>query len=544
MKGISGKEWVLLSERVKPDKDLEEKYGHLIAQILSNRNLDENIFDNKLKNLLPYYTIPNIEEGAERITRSIKKGERIIIYGDYDVDGITGSVMLYDFLKRAGAKVYAVFPSRQGGYGLSRELVEEFSNYANLLITVDNGTTATQELKNSKIETIIIDHHNPHDEIPKALVINPKIGNVPDELKEVSSATLSFYLVAKLRRELNIDFDVRNYLYLTAMGTLADVMPLNYLNRIIVSNGIRVINHMIKHNTENSYGIKALVENIGIKGDITSRDISFSIAPRLNAPGRVSKTIMAMNLLLSKDERTARMWAKRIEEANSYRKYLSDIAFKRAMNSVKEQQSKNFLVVKMEEWVGGVAGIVAGRLSNILSKPSAVFSMGKEFATASVRGVEGLNIYEGIKKLSHMFVKWGGHASAAGLTIRVEDMDRFEKYVDEVFSEMRKEEPKLYIDILLEPKEVKEDVLRSLIRLEPYGEGFPTPVFMSHPLRVERAEGNTERLVLRSNQGVHFLSYNPNINKKLISMGYTERRIAYTADAKRRVFNLVDVEDS
>ncbi|MFN3813938.1 MAG: single-stranded-DNA-specific exonuclease RecJ, partial [Aquificaceae bacterium] len=152
--------------------------------------------------------------------------------------------------------------------------------------------------------------------------------------------------------------------------------------------------------------------------------------------------------------------------------------------------------------------------------------------------------YEGIKKLSHMFVKWGGHASAAGLTIRVEDIGRFERYIDEVFSEMKKEGPKLYIDILLEPKDVKEDVLKSLIKLEPYGEGFPAPVFMSNPLRVERVEGNAERLVLRSNYGVHFVSYNPNINKRLISLGSVQRRIAYTVDAKRRVFTMVDAEDS
>lgn len=546
MRGISGREWVILSQLITPQKDMQEKYGYLIAQILANRNLDDRVFDNRLKNLLPYYLIPNMEQAVEKIVRSVKEGKRIIIYGDYDVDGVTGSVILYDFLKRAGAKVYSVLPTRQTGYGLRKEMVDTFAKYAQLLITVDNGTTAIEELKDSKIETIIIDHHNPHEELPKALIVNPKIDQTaPDELKEISSVALSFYLVARLRKELEIDIDVRDYLYLTAIGTLADVMPLNPLNRILVSNGIRMLNYIMTGGETRAYGIKALIEGIGIRDEITSRDITFSIAPRLNAPGRVSKPKIAMNLLLSKDEATARMWFRKVEEANEYRKYISSIAFERAMSEIHLQRERNFLVVRMGEWASGVAGIVAGKLSSTLSKPSAVFSVGKEFATASVRSVEGINVYEGLKKLSHMFIRWGGHTGAAGLTIKSEHLNNFERMIDEVFSEIKREEPRLYVDMFLNPLHVDEAIVRSLKMLEPYGEGFPQPVFVSDPLRIEKVETNNGRLILKAYPNITFISYNNIWEKKIQGVLSSNKRIVYSIDTRRgKVFNLLDIEDS
>lgn len=545
MKGISGRDWLILSHLIKPQRQMEEKYGYLIAQILANRNLDDKIFDNRLRNLLPYHLIPNIEQAVEKIAESVKKGKRIVIYGDYDVDGVTGSAILYDFLKKAGAKVYAVLPTRQTGYGLRKELVETFSKYAQLLITVDNGTTAVEELKNSPIETIVVDHHNPHEELPSALVVNPKIDEgLPNELKEISSVALSFYLVARLRRELEVDVDVRDYLYLTAIGTIADVMPLNPLNRILVSNGIRMLNYIASGGETKAYGIKVLMESIGIRGEVTSRDIAFSIAPRLNAPGRVSKPSIAMNLLLSKDENTARMWLKKVEEANEQRKYISNIAFEKAMSEITSKKDRNFLVVRMGEWASGVAGIVAGKLSSMLSKPSAVFSVGKDLATASVRGVEGINVYEGLKKLSHMFLRWGGHTSAAGLTIRKEHLDEFEMMIDQVFSEIKGEEPRLYIDMILDPTHVDEGVLRSLKMLEPYGEGFPQPVFVSEPLRIEKIEENNGRWLLKAHPNINFFAYNVQWRKNIENILFSKRRVVYTIDTRKsNFFNLVDVED-
>jgi len=545
MKGISGRNWFLLSEIIEPQKELKEKYGPLIAQLLANRNVDDRVLDTRLKNLLPYHLIPNIEHAVERIIKSIKKGERIIIYGDYDVDGITGSALLYDFLKKAGARVCCTLPTRQTGYGLRKDLVDTFAKYAQLLITVDNGTTAIEELKGSPIETVIIDHHNPHEELPHALIVNPKIDELtPNELKEISSVALCFYLVARLNKELNVDIDVRDYLYLTAIGTLADVMPLNPLNRILVSNGIRMLNYILAGGETTAYGIKVLLEGIGIKGEITSKDIAFSIAPRLNAPGRVSNPRIAMNLLLSKDISTARMWFKKVEEANQQRKYISDKAFEKAIYEASLQKERSFLVVRMGEWASGVAGIVAGRLSSLLSKPSAVFSVGKELATASVRGVEGINVYEGLKKLSHMYIKWGGHTSAAGITIRKDHMQTFETLVEQVFSQMEREEPRLYIDAPLDPARVDERVITALKSLEPYGEGFPQPIFVSPPLRIERVETINGRYILRTQHNITFVSYDTTLKNKWEELVGSVRRIAYSIDTKKgKLFHLVDVEE-
>jgi single-stranded-DNA-specific exonuclease len=545
MKGISGREWLLLSEFIKPQKELQERYGYLVAQLLANRNVDDKVFDNKLKNLLPSHLIPNMEQAVERIIRSVKKKERIIIYGDYDVDGITGTVMLYDFLKKADAKVYPVLPTRQTGYGLRKDLVDTFAKYAQLLITVDNGTTAIEELKNSPIETIIIDHHNPHEELPPALIVNPKIDQgAPNELKEISSVALCFYLTARLNRELNVELDVRDYLYLTAIGTLADMMPLNPLNRILVSNGIRMLNYILAGGETTSYGIKMLLEGIGIKGEVTSKDITFSVAPRLNAPGRVSRPKISMNLLLSKDINTARVWFKKVEEANEQRKHISNIAFEKAISEVSSQKERNFLVVRMGEWASGVAGIVAGRLSNLLSKPSAVFSVGKELATASVRGVEGINVYEGLKKLAHMYIKWGGHTSAAGITIRREQVQTFETLVEQVFSQIKKEEPRLYIDMILDPTRVDQEVISALKSLEPYGEGFPPPLFVSPPMRIEKVEIINGRFILRAQHNITFVSYDAILRDKWEELPGSIRKIAYSIDTRKaRLFHLVDVEE-
>jgi len=537
MKGISGREWVLLSDLIRPSEELL-KHGEVIAQVLANRNFDEHALDLKLKDLLPPELIPNMEEAVYRITKSVKDGKRIILYGDYDVDGITGSALLYDFLKTAGAKVSVVLPTRKTGYGLNKELVELFSRYGELLITVDNGTTAIEELKNSKIETIVLDHHNPQEELPNALVVNPKIDeSTPSELKEVSSVSLCFYLVAMLRKELGVDVDIRDYLYLTAIGTVADVMPLNPLNRILVKNGIRLLNHIAKGGNTKAYGIKAMLEGLGIK-EITARDIGFYIAPRLNAPGRVSNPYVALKLLLAKDIKTARLLYKKVEEYNEKRKRITNLAYEKAISQI--DKDRNFIVVRLEEWAGGVAGIVAGRLSNTFGKPSAVFSVRNDLATASVRSVEGINIYQVLKKFSDLYIKWGGHSYAAGLTLRREDLKTFENLMEEALLEVKREEPKLYIDTKLETYKIDQYLIDALKSLEPYGEGFPEPVFLSEPLVIERVERINGKLIVKISSGLVFSNFiDLSIPSSLI---HSKRRIAFSIDTKSKALKLIDLE--
>lgn len=541
MKGVSGKEWVLLSQSVIPDRGLVSRVGSIKAQLLANRKMDDSALQTKLKNLLPPYDIPNIQKAVEIIAEHVQERKRIVLFGDYDVDGITGTALLYDFLRKAGARVIPVLPSRKRGYGLTKELVYKLRRYADLLVTIDNGTTAVEELRNSGLKTLVVDHHNPGEELPEALLVNPKLGNGKlGELKEISSSGLVFYIATLLNKELGLGVDVRNYLHLACMGTVADVMPMNFLNRIIVFNGIRLLNFILKGGLR-SPGVRLLMERSGIKDQVRSRDIAFSLAPKLNAPGRVAKPHLALKLLLEKDEVKARSLMEKIERLNNFRKQLSGVALEEALKQVREQQDRGMLIVKLEEWAGGVAGIVAGRLAGIFSKPAAVISVGKEYSSGSVRAPEGLNIYYPLKKLSHLFTKWGGHAQAAGFTIKTRNLESFEKLAGDVFSELHREEGKVYIDMELPLSDIGQEIYELLGELEPYGEGFPEPVFMSEPLELTTVKDTGDRLLMKAGEFM-VLGWDRSLIRQITNLK-GKRRIAYQIDHRRaRTLILTDVE--
>ncbi|MCS6998202.1 MAG: single-stranded-DNA-specific exonuclease RecJ [Aquificaceae bacterium] len=541
MRGISGKEWLLLSEVIKPDEELVRKVGYLKAQFLANRNMDETVLENKLKNLLPPFEIPNITTASEIIAEYVRKGKRIVLFGDYDVDGITGTAMLYHLLKQAGAKVLPLLPSRKKGYGLTKELALRLSRYADLLITVDNGTSAVEELNLMSIPTIVLDHHNPGEDLPSVLIVNPKLGRGEvREFRELSSSGLAFYLSVLLRRELELDVDVRDYLHLACLGTVADVVPMNLLNRIIVSNGIKLLNHILKGSLPLP-GMRLLMERSGIKEEVSSRDIAFSLAPRLNAPGRVAKPYVSFKLILEKDEKRAQELMDKIDRLNQYRKHLSQSAFEEALKQAQAQKGERVIVIRLEEWAGGVAGIVAGRLSKAFNKPAVVLSVGREYASASVRGTEGVDVYTSLKVLSHLFVKWGGHSSAAGFTIRSEQVPLFERLVKEVFSEEWRERGKVYIDMSLPFSSINQNLYNLLRELEPYGEGFPEPLFLSEPVDLMPVRREEQKLTLRV--GDFFLVVWDNLLTKSMEFPVRKRRVVYQIDRRRaKTLLLVDLE--
>ncbi|RMH80139.1 MAG: single-stranded-DNA-specific exonuclease RecJ [Acidobacteria bacterium] len=541
MRGISGRDWVLLSQFIKPNEELLSKFGEVKAQIISNRNLDENLLESKLKDLIPPSNLPAMDEAVERIKDSVLKGKRIVLFGDYDVDGITGTAILYDFLKSAGARVVPLLPSRRRGYGLTKELARKLSRYADLLITVDNGTNATEELRELDLPVIILDHHNPRGELPKATMVNPKLsGEVPREFREISSSGLAFYMSALLRRELQLDKDVREYLWLACMGTVADVMPLNRLNRIIVSKGIQLLNYILKGGGK-AEGIRALMERIGIRNSVSSKDIAFSIAPRLNAPGRVSKPYLSLKLLLTEDAVKARLFVEAVDRLNELRKRLTQQALEEAMHQATSQTDKNLILVTLDQWAGGVAGIVAGRLASQFSRPAIVFSIAKEYSTASVRGLEGMDVYTPLESISHLFLKWGGHSSAVGLTIRTEDLPIFQRLVRDAFSHVERLQPSVYVDMELPTTKINDRLIEDLRSLEPYGEGFPEPVFLSEPLRLEPVYVNRDRVILKA--GKHRLvSWNESLNSVLPSLKGLVRKLLYQVDGRNRDLILVDAE--
>ncbi len=492
MRGISGKRWVLKYNERIPNENLIKNFGRVLSQLLVNRGLEKYIdivLEPKLSKIPHFKNLTGIEEAVEKIKKAVDEKKRIIIYGDYDVDGITGTAILYDVLKKAGAKVYPVLPDRNTGYGLNRKLISVFEKYGDLLITVDNGTSAVEEIENSRMEVIVLDHHNVPERIPKrGTLINPKLSSEDELLKDASSSLLSFYLATALIRNFKLDIDPRIYLDIVSFGILADYMPLNPLNRIITSKGLKLLNYVLSGKL-NKPGVKALLEVSGIEKEITSKDIYFYIAPRLNSAGRISKATISLNLLLEKDKRKAYEIALKLEKLNRKRKFLTNQTFNEARELAKLEENKNFIVVWKENWHPGIVGIVAGRLAGEFGKPVAVFSKNDKKAVGSIRSFGEIEVYDKVKKLSHMFIKWGGHGRAVGLTLPSEKLEVFKEEINCIFSDVHIGENSIEVDMELNPKNINEQVINQIKALEPYGEGNPYPVFLT---KVEDIKRNSE----------------------------------------------------
>jgi len=540
MRGVSGREWTVLSERITPPQRLIDLYGRVLAQLLVNRGFEdqpEKVFDLRLSAIPSYRYLPNIEEGAERILRAIRKRERIIIFGDYDVDGITGTAILYEVLRKSGARVVPVVPSRGTGYGLSDRLLTIFSRYGDLLIAVDNGSSAVSEFESFPLDVIVIDHHNVPENRAHAILINPRISeDSPREMRELSSSAMCFYMATLIASRLNLDIDTRLYLDLVAMGTVADVMPLNYLNRILVSKGTRLLRSILEGKVSKP-GIRALLEVSRVSESPSSKDIAYSIAPRLNAPGRMGDPRLSLELITERNPLRARVLSRKIELINNKRRAVTGMVLKEAMDRAKGEREESFIALWSPRWHSGVLGIVAGRLSRTLGKPVAVLAMGEEQSVGSVRSAEGINIYEGLRKMSEMFIKWGGHPHAAGITVPTKDLERFRETAKEVFSEVPREIPPLQIDLELAPWELTPEVLREISRLEPFGEGNPYPTFLSPPAPIEEVDQrNGSSRILFGGKEIRCWeeSIIPFIRKGI------KRRIVYTL--MNGELNLIDIE--
>ncbi len=495
MISICGKK-IHIKAEIPKDDNRYDFYDLIFATLLSVRNITLEELDVKLKNIPSFELLPNIDLAVNKIIKAMREKKRIILYGDYDVDGVTSTTIMYDFLKQIGANVVPVLPNRHSGYGLSKELMDLFSHYADVVITLDNGTTAKEEIDYAKekygLDVIVLDHHkiNHKSDLPKAVVVNPNLSD--NNLKGVCTATLSFYMTGALRKALNAGIDIKKYLDLVAIGTVADVMPITYLNRTLISKGLELINKIKDMSWDDaSYmgkaGMKALVDYIAKmdnkdKRDINAKDIGFFIAPRINAAGRIRKPILAMNLLSEQNQERAKVLATDLNNINKERKKISNNIFKEAYE-LANLNTDNFIVLGKNSWHHGVLGIVAGRLSHKLKKPAGVFYINNQYATGSIRSVEGLDVHKLLSNLSDMFIKWGGHAGAAGITMKKEYFEDFKIKVNELLkNESFEIEKAMEVDIELPLSKVDKNIIKIIEKLSPYGELNPEPVFISEDI--------------------------------------------------------------
>ncbi|MGC9006696.1 MAG: single-stranded-DNA-specific exonuclease RecJ [Sulfurihydrogenibium sp.] len=512
--GISGYQWVLLEKLNPAPQELKERFGEVFAQVLYNRKIifdkdfSENYIIPELKNLIKPSYFYSLEEIAIKLVDSIKKKKRIVIYGDYDADGITSTALLYNFFRDIKYPVKYYIPSRfTEGYGLNKDAIRTISQEADVLIVVDSGTNAIEELFYAKalgLEVFVLDHHEPSDfwkdKDPlkfeeKINIINPKF--YPDEVinpmfKHLATVGIAFYLISVIRRLLEIDIKLRNYLDIVAIGTVSDLVPMSFINRVMVKTGIEEINK------NKRIGISKLREVSSLNKDINTQDIAFMIGPRINAAGRLADAKKSVKILITNDETKATILANELESLNRKRQKITDTVVREAESQIQNYPYDNAIVLAKENWHGGVVGIVAGKLTEKYKIPTVVLSINNGKAVGSARSVAKVNIYKALNRCKDIFEKFGGHAAAAGLTIKSEKIEEFRYRLNKSVEEVAEEKPWAVKEVDMEVPLSYWNIskVKQIYTLAPFGEKNPYPKFLDRNLRVDHFFVATKNLVI------------------------------------------------
>ena len=491
---LSGYDWIDLSERNIPPSYVVEKFGKVLGQLIYNRKtlfqeLDEEKILPDLKNLLHPSLFKDIEIVAYSLAQDIKKGRKIAIYGDYDADGITSTALLANFFTDIGVKVKYYIPNRfSEGYGLNKNAIKKIASVADVMIVVDSGTSSYEELLYAKslgLKVYILDHHEPKDRTWKQeniFILNPKLHeDLNPVFKHLASVGLSFYLMIALRSILKLDIKLKPYLDIVSIGTIADVVPLSLINRILVKKGLEEINKKTR------VGIKALLESASLERDISSFDVGCILAPRLNASGRIDDAKKAVKLLITRDYKKASVLSQELEFLNKKRQKLTDLAFKEAQEMIENQKNCSAIVVWSHNWHEGVVGIVAGKLAERYRVPSIVLSIKNGKAVGSARSIAGLNIFDILKETSHLLNKFGGHSAAAGLTLDTKNLEIFKETLQKSVYKKTGGNPVMIkeYDMPVRFSYWNIENIEKLKILEPFGEKNPFPKFLAKEVLIE-----------------------------------------------------------
>ncbi|MBD3181023.1 single-stranded-DNA-specific exonuclease RecJ [Candidatus Poribacteria bacterium] len=498
----------------KPDEELSKKLAselnipYLIAQLMVNRGIKDSdegrrFLYPKLSYLHPPSMMNGISDAVDRIKRAIDKGEKIWLYGDYDVDGTTSVSLLLTCLRHLGANVDYYIPHRlDEGYGLSSEGIKDLSSKGcNLLITVDCGISAIDEVRianEAGIDLIITDHHEPGEEIPPALVvINPKLQSCHYPFCELAGVGVAFKLVQGLLGDNtgdNQDF-LKKQFDLVALGTIADVVPLIGENRIIAKYGLDILNKMERT------GIRALCEVAGVnEGSVNSWTVGFRLGPRINAAGRIDTAHCAVKLLTTDSYEEALDIAKKLDEANKERQNIERNILNAAIDQLKKYDlsREKGIILADDGWHPGVVGIVASRLQERYYRPAIVISLEGDEGRGSARSIPEFDIFHALQRCSHLLETFGGHKAAAGLSIAKHNIGKFRQEFSNVMDEVLTPEdlsPKVIIDMETSLDQLSEAAVENLNLLEPYGLGNPSPQVSIHGLSLQgypRTVGNND----------------------------------------------------
>ena len=454
------------------------------------------------------FSLLGMEPAVERIVRAINRGERILVYGDYDVDGQASTALLVSALREFGARVEYYIPNRlHEGYGLSQGAVRELAPKADLLITVDCGITSIDEVALARelgVDCVITDHHEPQAEIPAAVaVIDPKQKGCPYPEKDLSGCGVAYKLACALSRALGRpDADTDRWLDLVALATIADVVPLVGENRALVAKGLQRFHRRI--------GLRTLCEVAGVDPERPrSGQIAFSVAPRLNAAGRLDDATVGVRLLLTEDPAEAQRLAELVDGQNRERQEVERRIVDEAEEILAqdpETPHAHALVVAGQRWHPGVIGIVASRLVESYGRPALVLAVDGDEAVGSGRSIGPFNLFRALSRFKDYFTHFGGHSMAAGFSLPAANIPRFKRefmaYAKETLSETDLA-PVLRVEAILQPDEITLDLAEAVQSLAPFGLGNPQPLVMVADgliceSRAVGREGDHWRLALRA----------------------------------------------
>jgi single-stranded-DNA-specific exonuclease len=445
----------------------------------------------RLKSLSDPFLLPNMELAVARICAALDRRERIVLFGDYDVDGVTSLALLAETLRAYGATPDLFLPLRmEEGYGLSQESVERCVEqfHPQLLIALDCGTSSAAEivdLRKRSIDAIVLDHHEPKSALPEcAAIVNPKT-DPASPFHYLCSVGIVFKLCHALLKTRPIDFDLKSRLDLVALGTVADIVPLRGENRTLVQRGA------IEIARTNRIGLKKLIEVSGVKPPIFTEDISFRLGPRLNAAGRLSTAEKSLQLLLTQDEREATELAECLDKQNRERQEVE----KKIFAAADEKIAKEFdpareaaIVVYERGWHAGVLGIVASRIAHKYHRPTIVIGFDETgVGKGSGRSIEGFNLVAALNRCADKIDKYGGHEMAAGLTIKEENVAGFTEQFLRVARDLLSDDdlqPRLQIDHEITFPELNFDFLGWHELLQPFGNGNPQPIFFAREVEL------------------------------------------------------------
>ena len=466
---------------------------NLLASILVNRGIIDgekiNVFLNPTrKDFYNPFLMPDMEIAVKRIVKAIENKEKIMIYGDYDADGITSITVLKKYLNEIGLKTGEYIPNRLNeGYGLNKDAISKIYNDGyKLMITVDCGISGLEEVDYANslgMEIIITDHHEPAEKLPEAIaVIDAKRKDNKYPFNQLAGVGVVFKLIQAISTELKLEEkEYLKYLDLVCIGTISDIVPLVDENRVIAKLGLKLI-----EKTKN-IGLKTLL-NIADLKKIDSTAISFGVAPRINACGRMGFQEEALQLFLTEDSGEATKIAKRLVQFNQERQAKEKQIFEEVIEKIeKDNKDKKCIVLAEENWHHGIIGIVASKITEIYYKPSILICLEGDKGKGSGRSVPGFDLYTALTKCSDYIEKFGGHSMAIGITIKKENFEKLKEAIEKYAQESNISDimPIINIDKEINLKNINIEEVKSLELLEPFGEGNKMPLFLLRNLKID-----------------------------------------------------------